>query len=228
MLDVLSGGRINWGAGRGFDPSEFRAFDVDVQESAARFQEAVEIVLAAWTNDRLTYHGQFWDYDDVEVLPKPMQRPHPPTWVAATSPEAIQRAASRGYTILMDPHAAHTDIRSKRELYRQSLEASGHSIEGRDIPMARLISIAPTAEEAKRVAYDGAKWTVGSYAKNINRSEDPVERYVNEVMVHGTSQQVTEKLLELKAELPMNYLLAAPLSHESFLLFTEKVLPKLG
>ena len=227
MLDVLSDGRINWGAGRGFDPTEFRAFKVPVEESAARFQEAVEIVLAAWTNEKLTYRGKFWDYEDVEVLPKPMQRPHVPTWLAATSPEALQRAASGGYTILMDPHATHVEIREKRELYRQTLEAAGHSIEGRDIPMARLIAIADTAEKAKQVAYDGARWTVGSYAKRAHDGVDPIERYVNEVMVHGTPESVADKLLELKAELPMNYLLAAPLSHESFVMFTEKVLPTL-
>jgi len=228
LLDVLSGGRINWGAGRGFDPTEFKAFKVPVEESAERFQEAVDIVLAAWTNEKLTFHGRFWDYDDVEVLPKPMQRPHPPTWLAATSPQALQRAASKGHTILMDPHATHAEIREKRALYQQTLEAHGHSIEGRDIPMARLVAIAPTAEQAREVAYEGARWTVGSYARNMHEGVDPVERYVNEVMVHGTPEQVADKLLELKAELPMNYLLAAPLSHESFVLFTEKVLPKLA
>ena len=228
MLDVLSNGRINWGAGRGFDPAEFRAFEVPVEESAARFQEAVDIVEAAWTNEKLTYHGRFWDYEDVEVLPKPMQKPHPPMWLAATSPEALQRAASRGHTILMDPHAAHSEIRDKRVLYKRVLEEHRYSIDGRDIPMARLIAIAPTAEQAKEVAREGARWTVGSYAKRLNPTEDPVERYVNDVMVHGTPEQVTDKLLELKAELPMNYLLAAPLSHESFVLFTEKVLPKLA
>jgi len=227
MLDVLSNGRINWGAGRGFDPTEFRAFKVPFEESAARFQEAVDIVEAAWTNEKLTYHGQFWDYEDVEVLPKPKQKPHPPIWLAATSPEALQRAASRGHTILMDPHAAHSEIRDKRALYKKVLEEHEYSIEGRDIPMARLIAIAPTAEQAKEVAREGARWTVGSYAKRLNPTEDPVERYVNDVMVHGTPEQVTDKLLELKAELPMNYLLAAPLSHESFVLLTEKVLPKL-
>ena len=227
MLDVLSGGRINWGAGRGFDPSEFSAFKVPVQESTARFQEAVDIVLAAWTNKRLTYHGQFWDYDGVEVLPKPLQQPHPPTWLAATSPEAIRRAAGKGHTILMDPHATHEEIREKRELYRQTLEANGHAIAGRDIPMARLIGIAPTEAEARQVAYDGARWTVGSYAKRSPGGVDPIERYVNEVMVHGTPESVTDKLLALRETLPMNYLLAAPLSHESFLLFTKKVLPEL-
>lgn len=225
LLDVLSGGRINWGAGRGFDRGEFGAFKIDVAESAARFQEAVDIVLAAWTNEKLTYHGQFWDYEDVEVLPKPMQKPHPPTWLAATSPGAINRAASRGHTILMDPHASHEEIREKRALYQRVLEENGYSIEGRDIPMARLIAIAPTEEQAKQVAYEGARWTVGSYAKGMH--EDPIERYVNQVMVYGTAESVTEKLLALKQDLPINYLLAAPLSHESFILFTEKVLPKL-
>lgn len=225
LLDVLSGGRINWGAGRGFDRGEFGAFKIDVAESAARFQEAVDIVLAAWTNEKLTYHGQFWDYEDVEVLPKPMQKPHPPTWLAATSPGAINRAASRGHTILMDPHASHEEIREKRALYQRVLEENGYSIEGRDIPMARLIAIAPTEEQAKQVAYEGARWTVGSYAKGMH--DDPIERYVNQVMVYGTAESVTEKLLALKQDLPINYLLAAPLSHESFVLFTEKVLPKL-
>lgn len=225
LLDMLSGGRINWGAGRGFDRGEFGAFKVDVAESAARFQEAVDIVLAAWTNEKLTYHGQFWDYDDVEVLPKPMQKPHPPTWLAATSPEAIDRAASKGHTILMDPHATHDEIRDKRALYQRTLEGHGFSIAGRNIPMARLLAIAPTEEGAKQVAYEGARWTVGSYAKGMH--DDPIERYVNKVIVHGTPESVTEKLLALKDELPINYLLAAPLSHESFMLFTEKVLPRL-
>ncbi len=72
FLDVLTGGRVNWGAGRGFDPAEFKAFGVPAEESAARFREAVEIVLASWTNDRLHWSGRYWHFDDVEILPKPL------------------------------------------------------------------------------------------------------------------------------------------------------------
>src|SRR5882757_7625674 len=71
LLDVLTGGRVNWGAGRGFEPAEFAAFGVPMEETAPRFREAVEVVLAAWTNERLTFHGKYWNFDDVEVLPKP-------------------------------------------------------------------------------------------------------------------------------------------------------------
>ena len=93
LLDMLSGGRVNWGAGRGFAPSEFNAFGVPPEESAERFREAVDIVLKAWTQERFTYKGAHFAFDDIEVLPKPLQQPHPPTWMAATSEPAIDWAA---------------------------------------------------------------------------------------------------------------------------------------
>src|SRR3984957_3389759 len=71
LLDVLSGGRVNWGAGRGFERSEFAAFGIPGDESAARFHETADIVMQAWTNQRLTFQGKFFHYDGVEVLPKP-------------------------------------------------------------------------------------------------------------------------------------------------------------
>ena len=77
LLDVLSGGRVNWGAGRGFESSEFKAFGIPGEESTSRFHEAVDIVLKAWTNDKLTYQGKFFSYEGVEVLPKPRQRRTP-------------------------------------------------------------------------------------------------------------------------------------------------------
>jgi len=62
LLDVLSGGRVNWGAGSGFDPTEFRVFGIDRQEKHSRFRENVDIVLQAWTSDRLNYDGQYHQY----------------------------------------------------------------------------------------------------------------------------------------------------------------------
>jgi alkanesulfonate monooxygenase SsuD/methylene tetrahydromethanopterin reductase-like flavin-dependent oxidoreductase (luciferase family) len=126
LLDVLSGGRVNWGAGRGFDRTEYDAFRVTEEESYPRFREHVDIVQRAWTSDRLTYHGAFWDFDDIEVLPKPLQQPHPPMWVAASSPEAVQWCAEQGYTILMDPHSSHGEIGRKRRLFEERRVAAGH------------------------------------------------------------------------------------------------------
>jgi alkanesulfonate monooxygenase SsuD/methylene tetrahydromethanopterin reductase-like flavin-dependent oxidoreductase (luciferase family) len=118
LLDILSGGRINWGAGRGFDREEFEVFNVPVEESTERFREVVEIVLAAWQNERLTYKGKYHQYEDVEVLPKPAQKPHPPTWVAASSQGTVEWAAKRGLEILMDPHSTTEVLAQKRAFNR--------------------------------------------------------------------------------------------------------------
>ncbi len=241
LLDVLSGGRVNWGAGRGFDATEFAAFGVTREESYAKFREHVEVVLAAWTSERLTFQGEFCSYHDIEVLPKPLQRPHPPVWLAASSIEAIEWAGQRGFSILMDPHSSHLEIARKRAFYREQLEAHGHSIAGREIPIARLLAVADTDEEALEVARQGAAWTVQSYARpkpgafDLRSPEaraepaaavDPIERYVNDVVIHGGPDRVAAEIERLREQLPLDSLMCAPLSHRSFELFTEKILPR--
>src|SRR5882762_1350903 len=144
LLDVLSGGRVNWGAGRGFARVEFENFGVPPQESTSRFRETVEIVLRAWTDERLSFAGTHFNFHDVEVLPKPLQRPHPPVWMAATSEPALDWAARRGFSILMDPHASAGDIGRKRRFYAERLEAAGFSMAGRELPVARLLALADT------------------------------------------------------------------------------------
>ena len=237
LLDVLSGGRVNWGAGRGFARVEFENFGVPPDESTSRFREAVEIVLRAWTDERLTFAGTHYRFDGVEVLPKPMQSPHPPVWMAATSEAALDWAAGRGFSILMDPHASHADIGRKRRHYAERLAAAGHSLAGRDLPVARLLALGKTEAEAREVARRGAQWMVDSYFGAQHRPVgvtdpnkpgiDPVERYLAEVILHGTPEAVLDEILRLRQEIGLDYLLCAPLSHQTFMLLTEQILPRL-
>ncbi len=238
LLDQISGGRVNWGAGRGFSRGEFEAFGVPAAESAPRFREAVDVVLRAWTEERLSYRGDFFACDGVEVLPKPLQAPHPPVWMAATSEPAIDWAAGQGFTILMDPHATFDELAAKRRFYGERLAASGHDIAGREIPMARLIALADDPGRAEAVARRGAAWLTDSYAgpghntvelqKRDLGGKDPTDRYVEQVILHGTPDQVVDRIQELKETVPLSYLLCAPLSQETFGLLTEKVLPRIG
>lgn len=241
LLDVLSGGRVNWGAGRGFQRVEFEAFGIPAEQSYARFREHVEVVLAAWTQDRISFHGEFVDYEGLEVLPKPLQQPHPPTWMAATSTDAITWTAQRGFDLMLDPHSTHQQIAAKWELYHEGLAAAGHATGNRTVPMARLVALAPTDEEAKAIARAGAEWTLASYAgrpanavplddplmPNPMSADDPVQRYVDDVIIWGSPARVRDQLQRLHHEMHLEYLLAAPLSHDSFTLLTDEVLPHL-
>jgi alkanesulfonate monooxygenase SsuD/methylene tetrahydromethanopterin reductase-like flavin-dependent oxidoreductase (luciferase family) len=236
LLDVLSGGRVNWGAGRGFERSEFRAFGIPGEESASRFHEAVDIVLRAWTSEKLCYRGKYFAYEDVEVLPKPLQKPHPPVWMAATSLPAIEWAADKGFSILMDPHSSRRDLVSKHRHYVQRLAAAGHSDAGRIIPMARLVAIDETADKAREVARRAAGWMLGSYVGHATHhrqevrtfgGKDPVDFYLEDVMLHGTPDGVADQIRALGDD-GMRYLMAAPLSRRSFTLLTDEVLPKIA
>ena len=229
LLDILSGGRVNWGAGRGFDATEFRIFGVPPADGAARFREAVDIVIRAWSCERLTYHGRFFTFENVEVLPKPLQKPYPPAWVAAGSPDAIKWAASSGHSILMSPHPSHAEIGEQLSFYREQLAAHGHDMRGRDIPIARLIAIAPTDSEAAQVAREGANWLLKTYVNSATVGfEVGLERYVNSVVIHGTPDRVADQIVRLREEIGLNYLIGAPLSHQTFLSLTDEVLPRVG
>jgi alkanesulfonate monooxygenase SsuD/methylene tetrahydromethanopterin reductase-like flavin-dependent oxidoreductase (luciferase family) len=240
LLDVLSGGRVNWGAGRGFERSEFAAFGIPGEESAPRFHETVDIVLKAWTHQRLTYEGRFYQYDGVEVLPKPLQAPHPPVWMAASSNPAIEWAAEQGHSILMDPHASRADLIRNRRHYAAKLIEAGHSDAGRTIPMSRLIAVDETAEKARAVAKRAAEWMTASYVGpqhtgNVRQGpprdfggKDPIDFYLDDVMIHGTAESVAEQIQSFAEEIGMTYLMAAPLSGRSFRLLTDKVLPRIA
>ncbi len=240
MLDVLTGGRVNWGAGRGFDPTEFATFGIPPAESKFRFREAVEIVLAAWQNETVSWRSENWNFENVEVLPKPAQKPHPPVWMAAGSPDAVQWSGESGHDIMLGPHGSFATVEANRQIFFNALEAKGHPTSGREIPMARLIAVAPSDEEAAKIASRGAAWMIATY-KNVSkgtanpiatvevggvvRELDPVERYLEEVIIWGTPARVTEQLRRLEVEMHLDYLMCAPLSHSTFMTFTEKVLP---
>ena len=225
LLDVLSGGRVNWGAGRGFDPAEFKAFAVPPDDSPSRFQEHVTIVLEAWRNQHITFDGNYWHFDDVEVLPKPKQQPHPPFWAATGSDDGIRWAASQGHSIMLGPHGSHQEIARNLALYRDALREHEHPVEGRTLPIARRLAIAETDAEAEEIARAGAEWE--GYALPPGDG-DPVERYINDAVIYGSPDRVVDELERLREEIDLQYLLCLPMSHDTFVRFTEHVLPRVG
>ena len=89
MIDVLSGGRLNFGIGAGYQRQEFDGIGVDIEESRDRFYEAVDVIIEAWTTESLTYHGKYTNVDDLMVMPKPLQKPYPPLFQAVSTSPAL-------------------------------------------------------------------------------------------------------------------------------------------
>ena len=241
MLDIFSRGRLNWGSGKGFDATEYKLFNVTPNDVYERFRETADIVQKAWQSERFSHHGTYYDYDDVLVLPRPYQTPHPPVYLAASSPDSIRKAGADGYTIMLDPHSSNAEIQAKRQLYGQVMAENGHTVGDRDLPIVRYVALADTHAEAEEVARRSSTWTVGAYA-NPNKSGrraqtilgqerdpnvDPVERYLNDVAIVGTASEVVDRFKQLESEIPMNYLMLAPMSQDTFLRLHKDVLPKL-
>ncbi len=152
MLDVISGGRINFGIGAGYQQQEFDGVGVDIDTSRERFQEAVDVMIQAWTKERLTFHGKYTNVDDVWVLPKPVQQPYPPLFQAvSTSPASIDFAASRNIQVIT---GGPTDILGQApeviKLWRKKMDEYGHPHAHLNPPMSKSIYVAPTMEEAER------------------------------------------------------------------------------
>jgi len=137
----------------------------------------------------------------------------------------------------MDPHCTHAELGAKRARYGEQMAAAGHDAAGRDIPMARLIALAPTTSEAEAIARRGAEWLIGAYAgpqhahrKTVQRTydgKDPVQHYVDSVILHGTPASLVDQIGRLREEIGLNYLMCAPLSRETFRLLADQVVPKL-
>lgn len=100
VLDNLSGGRMMLGAGMGYVHHEFQALGIDRRERVARFEEALEICRRAWSEDRFSFSGQHFGFDDVAVRPRPVQEGGPPLWIAAMSEPGALRAARFGAHLL--------------------------------------------------------------------------------------------------------------------------------
>src|SRR5271168_1924654 len=125
-LDLLSGGRLDFGVGKGYRHNEFAGFGIPIEESEVRFEEALDLIAKSWTSmERFSHHGRFWHFEDIIVEPSTAQKPHPPFWMGAGSAASIQKVAERGYNLLLDQFASPKVIGERIALFKAEVEARG-------------------------------------------------------------------------------------------------------
>ncbi|MEU1037786.1 LLM class flavin-dependent oxidoreductase [Streptomyces sp. NPDC005551] len=154
MLDHLSHGRLDVGFGRGFLPTEFEAFQVDMDESRARFQEGVEACRRLWTEEDLVFEGRFHRFGPVTLLPRPYQKPHPPIFIAsATSSESCEAAGTAGHHLQIVPSVTTPEqLSSMLKHYRAAWDEAGHDPAARRIQIKYTCYLDDDSAEARRIA----------------------------------------------------------------------------
>ncbi len=218
-LDLLSGGRVDFAAGRGYDRREYLPFHVSFEENQALFEEGLELVRRLWQEEeRITYHGRAYSFEEVRITPKPVQRPIP-TYVGSFSKPSIELAARLGCGLIVAPFAAamsYGGLKQVADLYHASCAKFGTTPQR--LMCSYFIHFADSAEQetaarARQVRYykecvipafpSDPKNTPPSYRYFIEMVERlhkvrPEDLTENSVLL-GSSARIAETLKKVEA-----------------------------
>jgi len=168
LLDVLSNGRVEFGVGRGATLGEFHSSGVDFGDSAQRLREHAAILVQAWSDDPVNFHGELYEFENVQVLPKPLQRPHVPIWVGASrSDDTFRWAGENGFHLMTLPYAYEPEVLLHwLGVYHEALRAHGHDPSTREILGKLHVYVAESDADARR---DAERYWMNYYDMLYNR-----------------------------------------------------------
>jgi alkanesulfonate monooxygenase SsuD/methylene tetrahydromethanopterin reductase-like flavin-dependent oxidoreductase (luciferase family) len=253
-LDVLSNGRLDAGFGRGLFPEEFRFFDVSLEEGKPRFEESIEFIIRAWRDETAELDGRFWKIPEIELLPKPLQKPTPRIWEVALSPPTIETVIRRGANGLIGPYLTPlTEVKENfLDVWRQKIAEAGLKPGDRELGHNQHVYVAATDEQARAEAREHLVWYCRTLSSCLPGWEEtrgtPFEYYtqwkeqlleldgeplLGERAVIGSPETVIEKIRYLEQEggmttfIPFMNFGTMPLEmvKQSMTLFAEEVMP---
>jgi alkanesulfonate monooxygenase SsuD/methylene tetrahydromethanopterin reductase-like flavin-dependent oxidoreductase (luciferase family) len=159
MLDRISGGRLDVGFGRGSARYEYAGYAIDRDESQRRFREAIEVVCGLWTTPDFCHEGEFYRVHHANLVPPPVQKPHPPVYIAATrTPETLEFAAGSGHPLLVGTVLDTADAIDLCQRFLTSAASAGNQFSIAQIPLGRYLHVAPTDAEARAATRKPMEW----------------------------------------------------------------------
>jgi alkanesulfonate monooxygenase SsuD/methylene tetrahydromethanopterin reductase-like flavin-dependent oxidoreductase (luciferase family) len=208
MVDAISHGRLDFGVGRGNSELEQQQFGLDYAESPTRFKESAEVIRQAWSQSSVSFQGQHYAYDDIRVLPSPVQRPHPPFWVAANrSDDTYRWAGEQACHLLVLPYMYEPAVlRQAIDTYRAGLERVGIAPSSREVLGRVYVYVADSEAEAVREcgAYLDQYWRV---AAQHSRAQMPTRGAADQIaqgrVIAGSADRVADLIQKHGDELGM-------------------------
>lgn len=226
--DLLSGGRLEFGVGRGSIPTQFHGFRIPVAENRARFDECLEIIRLAWTQERFSYSGTFYQVENLAVVPRPLQRPHPPIRVAVHTLESFAHIGDLGLPVYSGTTTTPLpQLRECMALYRAHLEAAGHPWQSDQMALMLPVHVGPTPAAAR----DAMRPGVHQYYRNLqaifsqlpasygdhlprlraieeNVANLPYDRFCRDQGVFGDTSEVVDRLTAARDEFGLSQIIA--------------------
>ena len=233
-VDLLSNGRLEFGVGRGAIPLHFAGFDRSRDDSRGRFEESLDIIKQAWTHESFSYDGTYYQIPETCVVPKPLQKPHPPIRVAANSPETAVFAGKAGYPVFVAsvtnplPKMFEQVATYRRSWTEQPAPQNGDATAKQDVstmffvhPGESLDQVRQTIEPSIQNYFrsvlgmmtSGTTTQEGTesyrYTAEIRKNLESItfERVVESMAIFGSSQECVDRIRMLHKKLNMNELI---------------------
>jgi len=238
LLDQLSDGKFIAGVGVGYREEEFKIFGVPLNERAGRVDESIDLIKKLWVEEKVTYHGKYFQIDNFTLQPRPIQKPRPPIWVGGWVDKALERAAKLGDVWFPGPVGTFSYVTQMIEKYKNYLSKYGKKFDG--FPIMRDAHVAETDE----IAFENIKESIKHmYAEDYAKTAHPllekknltIEEWAHDRFIVGSPSTVIEQVAKLK-KIGVNHLILRislrTLSHQKIMkaieLFGKKVIPYFG
>lgn len=207
-LDIVTEGRLDVGLGLGYIEREYETFGIPFDERIPRFEEGLQVLRELWTNDRVTFTGQFHQLEDASVHLRPVQDPHPPIWLGAQTKAGIRRAARYGDAWPITPQVAAADLPARVRIFADERERLGKPF-GR-LPLRREIVVGRDREDAIARAVAMARpWyeqMASQGTKEVSSAEvaGQMRDVVTRSFILGSAAECAEQLRAIGDRVPVN------------------------
>jgi probable F420-dependent oxidoreductase len=211
-LDIISHGRAILGVGLGYQAADFAMFGVPQAERVARFEESVAIIRHCWSGTRFSFAGTHYQLNEIQMLPRPLQRPAPPLWIGGWAPGAVRRAGRLGDAWVAGPSMPLEPMRRLSQQYREAADAAGREP---CVILMRDAWVARSREEAERIYGPEVMTAYKYYWRNqalafqgIDSEEAfTLENLAQDRLILGTPDECVQQIHRWHEALGTNYVL---------------------
>lgn len=211
-LDAITHGRFILGVGLGYRDVEYDAFGIDRSRRVRIFEEGLEVMRRLWTEPVVSHEGERVKLREVSWPTRPVQRPHPPIWVAANNDPAVRRAARLGDAWFVNPHTRLEVLKRQMQVYREALAEAGKSFPS-VVPIIKDVFVAETREQAVRLARPFledkyrtyVRWGQNAALPRDDSIDLPFEELQDDRFILGSPEDLVEAVERLESELGVNH-----------------------